>query len=224
MVIVMSRPHEEDWDRLASYVTSARLAAGFRDIRTFAAATGITERTLGKLERGERVSAATLAVVADHVGWTPDSPRSVLAGREPVPASGGERPDAAEIPAGTTRHDDPPAPLPADDTDLMQMIPMPEELREAARPYAVKFHRLYVEAVARTGSTDPPGDEVFEPRSWEAQSWDMFRRQFPDTLRRLGIIAGASLPDDRSPGQRHDSAAGLTASGVALERRGGGAA
>jgi hypothetical protein len=73
----------EDWKRLAAYVTSARLAAGWKDIRSFAAATGITERTLGKLENAQRVSPGTLATVAQHVGWAPDTPRVILAGGEP---------------------------------------------------------------------------------------------------------------------------------------------
>lgn len=82
----MNRPRE-DWPRLASYVVSARLAAGFRDRRAFSAVTGITERTIGKLENGQRVSAETLATVAQHVGWKPDSPRMILGGGEPDPAA-----------------------------------------------------------------------------------------------------------------------------------------
>ena len=83
----------EDWPRLASYVVSARLGAGFRDRRAFAAATGITERTIGKLENGQRVSPETLATVAMYVGWKPDSPRVNLAGGEPemvAPTEGAE--------------------------------------------------------------------------------------------------------------------------------------
>jgi transcriptional regulator with XRE-family HTH domain len=79
------RPAEkaEDLGRLASFVTSARLAAGWKDVRSFATATGLTERTLSKLEHGQRVSAGTLAVVAQYVGWAPDTPRVILAGGEP---------------------------------------------------------------------------------------------------------------------------------------------
>lgn len=78
----MNRPRE-DWPRLASYVISARIAAGYRDRQEFAAATGITARTLGKLETGHPVSPETLAVVEQHVGWRPDSARQILAGGEP---------------------------------------------------------------------------------------------------------------------------------------------
>ncbi len=78
----MNSPRE-DWPRLGSYVVSARKAAGYKDRRALERATGISERTLGKLENGQRVSADTLAAVAEKVHWTPDSPRLVLAGGEP---------------------------------------------------------------------------------------------------------------------------------------------
>jgi transcriptional regulator with XRE-family HTH domain len=80
----MNRPRE-DWARLGSYVVSARIAAGYRDRRAFAAATGVTDRTLGKLENGQRVSADTVAAVELKVGWKPDSGRMILAGGEPTP-------------------------------------------------------------------------------------------------------------------------------------------
>jgi transcriptional regulator with XRE-family HTH domain len=77
----------EDWARLASYTISARKNAGYSTRRSFAAAIGVSDRTLAKLESGERVSPDTLAAVAAEAGWTPDSPRRILAGREPVPSS-----------------------------------------------------------------------------------------------------------------------------------------
>ena len=89
----MNRPYE-DWPRLASYVVSARRAAGYRDRKEFAAAPGITHRTLGKLENGQRVSPDTLAVVEREVGWKPDSARMILSGGEPIlaaPASDSDR-------------------------------------------------------------------------------------------------------------------------------------
>jgi transcriptional regulator with XRE-family HTH domain len=103
----MNQPRE-DWPRLGSYVISARKAAGFRTRRAFAAAIGVTDRTLAKLEGGERVGVDTLAAVAAGVGWTPDSPRRILARREPlllsavppplvpVPEQGAGRPDLVE--------------------------------------------------------------------------------------------------------------------------------
>ena len=95
----MNRPRE-DWPRLASYVISARIAAGFRDRRALSAATGITDRTLGKLETGHRVSPDTLAAIEQAVGWKPDSARQVLAGGEPSPVP---REDAAGDLAGMIR-------------------------------------------------------------------------------------------------------------------------
>ena len=74
----------EDWRRLASYVISARIRAGYKDRRAFAAATGITERTLGKLEKGQHVSPETLAAIEPVLGWKPDSARQVLRGTAPV--------------------------------------------------------------------------------------------------------------------------------------------
>src|SRR5262245_46217733 len=68
----------EDWERLASYVVSARLAAGYRDRRQLAAATGITDRTIGTLENGRPVSPETLAAIESVVGWKPNSARQIL--------------------------------------------------------------------------------------------------------------------------------------------------
>jgi Helix-turn-helix len=73
----------EDWRRLADYVVARRVELHMRDRRAFAEATGVTDRTLGKLENGHRVSASTLGVVENHLGWAPGSCRRVLAGGEP---------------------------------------------------------------------------------------------------------------------------------------------
>jgi len=78
----------EDWERLGDYVVARRIALGMRDRRALAAVTGVTDRTLGKLENGRRVSASTLGAVENHLRWAPGSCRRVLAGGEPVsPAS-----------------------------------------------------------------------------------------------------------------------------------------
>jgi hypothetical protein len=74
----------ENWRRLADYVVAGRVALGMRDRRALAAATGITERTLGKLENGQRVSASTLAAIEIQLDWAPGSCRRILAGGEPV--------------------------------------------------------------------------------------------------------------------------------------------
>jgi len=73
----------EDWLRLADYVVARRVELGMRDRRALAEATGVTERTLGKLENGQRVSPSTLAMVENRLGWAPGSSRRVLAGGEP---------------------------------------------------------------------------------------------------------------------------------------------
>jgi hypothetical protein len=73
----------ENWRRLADYVVARRVELGMRDRRALALATGITDRTLGKLENGQRVSPSTLAVIENELGWAPGSGRRVLAGGEP---------------------------------------------------------------------------------------------------------------------------------------------
>ena len=88
----------EDWRRLADYVVARRVELGMRDRRAFAAATGITDRTLGKLENGQRVSPSTLGTIENVFGWAPGSCRRILAGGEP---SGSSRP------GGDARYDDP---------------------------------------------------------------------------------------------------------------------
>jgi hypothetical protein len=82
----------ENWERLGDYVVARRTALGMRDRRAFSAATGVTDRTLGKLENGKRVSASTLGAVENHLGWAPGSCRRILTGGEPAvaPASPGQ--------------------------------------------------------------------------------------------------------------------------------------
>jgi hypothetical protein len=88
----------DDWERLGDYVVARRTALGMRDRRAFSAATGITDRTLGKLENGRRVSASTLGVVENHLGWTPGSCRRILTGGEPAGVTPG---------SGASRYEDP---------------------------------------------------------------------------------------------------------------------
>jgi transcriptional regulator with XRE-family HTH domain len=74
-----------DWflRELADYVVARRVELGMRDRRALAEATGVTERTLGKLENGQHVSASTLGMVENRLGWAPGSWRRILAGGEP---------------------------------------------------------------------------------------------------------------------------------------------
>jgi hypothetical protein len=74
---------DEDWRRLADYVIARRVGLGLRDRRALAAATGVTDRTLAKLEHGMRVSASTLGVIENRLGWTPGTCRRILAGGDP---------------------------------------------------------------------------------------------------------------------------------------------
>jgi len=74
----------EDWWRLADYVIARRVELGMRDRRAFADASGVTERTLGKLENGQHVSPSTLGMVENRLGWAPGSCRRILAGGGPI--------------------------------------------------------------------------------------------------------------------------------------------
>jgi hypothetical protein len=74
----------EDWWRLADYVIARRVEQGMRDRRALAEASGVTERTLGKLENGQSVSPSTLGMVENRLGWAPGSCRRILAGGEPI--------------------------------------------------------------------------------------------------------------------------------------------
>jgi transcriptional regulator with XRE-family HTH domain len=93
----------EDWRRLADYVVARRVELGLRDRRALAKATGVTDRTLGKLENGQRVSASTLGVLDNHLGWAPGSCRRILSGGEPD-VIGAAREDAADYDDPTLRH------------------------------------------------------------------------------------------------------------------------
>lgn len=74
-----------DWNRLANYV-----AHRLRDLdipstrRGLAQATGISEKTIGKLMAGTPVSSDTLVAVEGVLGWTPGSAQEVLSGGVPT--------------------------------------------------------------------------------------------------------------------------------------------
>ena len=74
----------DDWKRLASYVVARRVELGYRDRGAFSSVTGVTARTLGKLETGRSVSAPVLAAVEHGLRWEPDSARRVLGGADPL--------------------------------------------------------------------------------------------------------------------------------------------
>jgi hypothetical protein len=93
---------DEDWRRLADYVVARRVQLGMRDRRALSAVTGVTDRTLGKLENGQRVSASTLGVIENELGWAPGSCRKILAGGEPGLARDEQPPSDYDDP--TLRH------------------------------------------------------------------------------------------------------------------------
>ena len=93
----------EDWSRLADYVVARRVELGMRDRRALAAVTGVTDRTLGKLENGHRVSPSTLGVIENELGWAPGSCRRILAGGEPTVLPG-THDDARDHDDPTLRH------------------------------------------------------------------------------------------------------------------------
>jgi hypothetical protein len=97
----------EDWKRLGDYVVARRIALGMRDRRALAATTGVTDRTLGKLENGKRVSASTLGAVENQLGWLPGSCRRILAGGEPVVPSVPAAPSVPPTIASEHHYDDP---------------------------------------------------------------------------------------------------------------------
>lgn len=95
----------EDWNRLADYVRAGRTRLGYSNRRAFSAYLGeighpVTERTLGSLERGERVSMDTVAAVEIGLGWEPGSGRATLAGGEPKTKASAPSPsvERAEVP------------------------------------------------------------------------------------------------------------------------------
>ncbi len=92
----------ENWLRLADYVVARRVQLGMRDRRALAETTGVTDRTLGKLENGQRVSPSTLAMIENKFGWAPGSCRRILAGEEPTPVSAGQ--DESDYADPTLRH------------------------------------------------------------------------------------------------------------------------
>jgi len=169
-----------DWGRLGRYVLSARTAAGFSDLADLAAATGITDRTLGKLETGKRVGTKTLAAVARHVGWTPDSPQLVLAGGEPVPLE--DRAAASDTLAVRREAADPGSP--ASVTPLLArrraaegFPPAGDGIEERMPAFADKVWTEVLAAQAAYGIHADllTGAQVFGDGSPDAKTWDTYR-------------------------------------------------
>lgn len=77
----------EDKGRLGAYVRNARTELGFHTLGAWAEHLGISERTLGDLERGRGAGPNTLAAVENNLDWTPGSARVIMRGGEPTPRS-----------------------------------------------------------------------------------------------------------------------------------------
>ncbi|MBF6462532.1 helix-turn-helix transcriptional regulator [Nocardia puris] len=76
---------QDKWKHLAAQVIARRQELGMSTRQVLADHTGLNYRVLGDLERGTRgVSAGTLAIVEQALGWMPGSARRVLEGGEPV--------------------------------------------------------------------------------------------------------------------------------------------
>lgn len=72
------------WKRVGVCVAHARFEAGYNTRPQFASATGISERTLGTLERGNPVSAKTLRVIERKLEMPLGYLDDVLDGRKPA--------------------------------------------------------------------------------------------------------------------------------------------
>jgi hypothetical protein len=75
---------KQDWMRLADFVISRRTELGLRTRRDLSRVTGVNDRTIGKLELGQSVSAATVGAIERVLGWEPGSGRHILNGGEPT--------------------------------------------------------------------------------------------------------------------------------------------
>jgi transcriptional regulator with XRE-family HTH domain len=79
----------EDRERLAQYVVRRRVAMGYRTREEWAAAVGLSARTLGDIEKGRRpVGDATVARIEEFLGWKPGSTSAILRGGEPELSDG----------------------------------------------------------------------------------------------------------------------------------------
>lgn len=77
------KAREQDWSRLGRYLISRRVQLGYERQADLADAAGVALRTVGTIERGDRVRATTLAKIEQALGWKPGSADAVLRGGEP---------------------------------------------------------------------------------------------------------------------------------------------
>jgi transcriptional regulator with XRE-family HTH domain len=91
------------WPEVGKAVLNRRVELGMRKRGQLAGATGLTVKTLGELERGERTNfePATIALVEQALRWPPGAIDAILSGRGPNPAvafPSGDQPPAFPIP------------------------------------------------------------------------------------------------------------------------------
>jgi hypothetical protein len=85
---------KQDWARLADFVIDRRTQLGMKTRRDLSRVTDINDRTIGKLELGQSVSASTMSTIERALGWAPGSWRRILDGGDPELAEAPARPAA----------------------------------------------------------------------------------------------------------------------------------
>lgn len=86
----------QDWARLARAVVTRRQQLGFTSRTPFADKVGVSLRTLGSFERGERrLQPGNVAKLEQALRWRPGSASMILAGGEADPM-----PEPTDAPAG----------------------------------------------------------------------------------------------------------------------------
>lgn len=127
--------HQQDRARLGRYVLYKRRELGYRERQPFAEAIGLSEKTIGRLERGERAGPTVLSDVETFFGWKPGDADRIMNGGEPS----GETP-ASSAPTGRQRGTS----LVEDVADLVRLLG-----KEEAATYLLSL----VERAARDSET-----------------------------------------------------------------------
>jgi transcriptional regulator with XRE-family HTH domain len=87
---------DRGWARLGARVTAQRVRLGYRSVRSFAAALGMSTTTVDSIEHGRKSSydPSTIAAIEHALGWQPGSAERVVRGLEPQPI---EDPDLTAV-------------------------------------------------------------------------------------------------------------------------------
>lgn len=83
-----------DWKRLGAYVVARRVELGYRSQQALDDVSGVSYRTISRLENGSKVGKGTVRALERALRWQIGSAERILAGGEPVEMAG-----AAEVPA-----------------------------------------------------------------------------------------------------------------------------